>query len=171
MIPARPLLALGLASLAACASAQDGPPPPPGPDWDMIAFEVKSWGVPIVQWQFSPQYGGVWTEATHAEGAPFGDYTLEFHALEADVDRYIALERLMRTLPTPAPESDQCENFMTDQPYGTLRLTRGATTTEIAWNAGCMDDHYVAFMAPLREADQLVRSWGEAVPVTRTESR
>ncbi len=143
--------------------------PPPAPDWDMIAFEVKSWGAPRWRWQYTPQYGGVWIEAVSEDGAALGDYTLEFHPLEADAERYIALENIMRQLPDPAPDSAECEQMMTDMAYGTVRLTRAATTTEIAWNSGCMDDDYAAFVGLLREADQMVSEWGRAVPVSRTE--
>jgi hypothetical protein len=58
---------------------------------------------------------------------------------------------------------------MTDAPYGTIRLTRGATTTEIAWNSGCMDSQYLRFLSILQSADQKVAAWGKAAPVVQTE--
>ncbi len=121
------------------------------------------------QWQFSPEYGGVWVEAVSEDGAPMSDRTLKFHTLETDPQRYVALQDIFRQLPDPAPDSADCEQMMTDMAYGTVRLTRGATTTEIAWNSGCMDEDYAEFLALLREADQMVSQWGREAPVSRTE--
>ena len=59
--------------------------------------------------------------------------------------------------------------MMNDAPYGTIRMTKGATTTEIRWNSGCMDQDYASFMGVLREADTLVSGWGKANPADRTE--
>lgn len=150
------------------AFAQDTAEAPPAPEWDLIRFEVKSWGAPVTQWQFTPGYGGYWAENTSDQ--PFGgNYTLAFHTLEADAGRYDALAAIVSRLPDPAPSSEGCEMFMTDMPYGVVRLTRGATTIEIAWNSGCRDEEYVAFMDVLREADELVSTWGREAPVNRTE--
>lgn len=135
----------------------------------MIAFEVRSWGAPLTQWRYTLEYGGVWVEVAPKPDAPQPTWTKDYHTLEADPARYAALEAIVRKLPTPAPDAARCTNFMTDAPYGTIRLTRGATTTEISWNSGCLDDDYAAFTAVLREADQMVAAWGKAVEVNRTE--
>ena len=58
---------------------------------------------------------------------------------------------------------------MTDAAYGTLRMTAGATTTEIEWNSGCLDDDYKTFLSVLREANELVSGWGSAKPADRSE--
>ncbi len=58
---------------------------------------------------------------------------------------------------------------MTDMAYGTLRLTRGAITVEIAWNSGCLDDGYRAFIETLKTADDGVAAWGRAGRILRTE--
>lgn len=142
---------------------------PPDPEWDMIAFQTKSWGRPVTQWQFTPEYGGYWGENVTEGGSFNSAYTLAFHTLEADASRYQALENIVRRLPSVIPDAEDCTNMMTDQPYGTIRMTRGATTTEIAWNSGCLDEEYVAFVALLREANDMVSGWGRAEPVNRTE--
>jgi len=54
-------------------------------------------------------------------------------------------------------------------PYGTIRLTRGSTTKEISWNAGCMDKDYVAFLDTLKAANELVGKWGKVGKIIRTE--
>ena len=136
----------------------------------MVVFEAKSWGAPIASWRILSNGGGSWTEAVREQGAAQSDYRLAWHEIEPAAANYIALERILRQLPDPAPDSQACENFMTDAPYGTIRLTRGATTIEIAWNDGCMDDGYRAFMAILREADGHVQALGNAAPVSRIET-
>ena len=164
-------LALGAAAIAsAAAQAPEPAAAPPPPDWDMVSFEVKSWGAPIGSWRILSNGGGSWTETVRKEGAAYGDYQLAWHEIEPDAANYVALERILRKLPEPAPDSQSCDNFMTDAPYGILRLTKGATTTEIAWNDGCMDDGYRSFMGILREADEHMTALGKAAPVSRTES-
>lgn len=161
------------AFLALCATpgaAQDGspPPPPPAPDWDMVVFEMKSWGEPVVSWRITSQGGGSWTETER--GDRLGNYTLVWHEIAPAVERYVALERILRRLPDEAPDSADCSNFMTDLPYGSIRLTRGATTVEHAYNSGCMDSEYGEFLDVLRSANELVELWGKDAPVLRRET-
>ena len=159
-----PLVAL----CATAAVAQDTPAAPPPPDWDMVVFDMKSWGEPVVSWRITSRGGGSWTETER--GDRLGRYTLVWHEIEPAAERYVALERILRRLPEQAPDSAECTNFMTDQPYGTIRLTRGATTVEHAYNAGCMDEAYAEFLATLRNANDLVALWGRDAPVLRRES-
>ncbi|MFZ9395267.1 MAG: hypothetical protein ACO25F_04290 [Erythrobacter sp.] len=139
-------------------------------DWDMVAFDVKSWGAPITSWRILSNGGGSWTETVREKGTAFADYKLAWHEIDPTAANYTVLESILRQLPQPAPDAQACENFMTDAPYGTIRLTKGATTIEIAWNDGCLDDSYQAFMAVLRQADQHIQSIGKVAPVARIES-
>ena len=158
------LAILGAGTLAAEDTA------PPGPDWDFVAFEVKSWGSQVSSWRMTPDGGGSWTQAVREEGAPFNQPApLAWHSFEAEAANYTALEAILRRLPQVAPDFEECENRMSDAAYGTLRLTRGATTTEIAWNDGCFDEDYRAFIAVLKEADEHVAAIGKAAPVSRVE--
>lgn len=151
----------------ASASTPESPPPPP---WDMISFTMNSWGSPLTIWNILPDGSGGFAEAVHEEGAPpIGPAPMAWHELPADAGQYAKLVAILERLPEEAPNAMECENFMTDAPYGTLRLTRGATTTEIAWNSGCMDDDYVAFMSVLGDANNLVGEIGKAQPVSRTD--
>lgn len=153
---------------AASLGAQEAPPP--GPDWDFVAFEVKSWGAPVTSWRMTPDGGGSWTEALREDGTPFNQPpSLAWHTIEPAAANYSALEAILRKLPQVAPDYEDCENRMTDAAYGTIRLTRGATTTEIAWNDGCFDEDYRAFIAVLKEADEHVAAIGKAAPVSRVE--
>lgn len=166
---ARLILVAGLSvlgsatALHAQGSAEEGP-------WDFVEFEVKSWGAPMSPWRILPNGGGSWTESVREDGQPPNMPAAQaWHEIEPEVSNYTGLETILQRLPDPAPDSQDCENFMTDAAYGTLRMTRGATTTEIAWNAGCLDEDYVAFMAILKEADEHMQELGKAAPVSRVE--
>lgn len=136
----------------------------------MVAFEVSSWGRPVTSWRVLADGSGSWTETVTREGAPPGEYDLVWHEFAAGEKGYREVVTILSRLPDPAPDYDHCANSMTDQPYGKIRLTRGATTTEIAWNSGCMDDDYRAFMDTLKAADTAVAGWGRAGKILRTES-
>ncbi|BDW81692.1 hypothetical protein MACH24_11300 [Erythrobacter sp. Dej080120_24] len=141
----------------------------PEPRWDFIAFEVKSWGETVTSWRMAPGVGGSWTEARKEAGEPLGSYTLVWHEIDADARFYSTLESVLARLHQPAPDANDCDNFMTDLAYGTIRLTKGATTTEIAWNSGCMDEDYTDFIGVLKEADTLVAEAGRKGRVLREE--
>lgn len=137
--------------------------------WDFIAFEVKSWGEPVTSWRVTGLGGGSWTETRKERFEPPGTYTLVWHEIGDDPQRAASLAAILARLPVEAPDPAHCANRMSDLPYGTIRLTRGATTIEIAWNSGCMDESYQAFMAVLKEADALVAAAGRTAPVMREE--
>ena len=141
----------------------------PATQWDFIAFEVKSWGEPVTSWRVTGLGGGSWTETRKERFEPLGTYTLVWHEIGDNPQRAASLAAILARLPDEAPDPANCVNRMSDLPYGTIRLTRGATTIEIAWNSGCMDESYQAFMAVLKEADALVAAAGRAAPVLREE--
>jgi hypothetical protein len=143
--------------------------PPPAPRWDFIAFEVKAWGEPISSWRLTSRGEGSWTETRKEQGELLGSYTLVWHEIAEDAQLYIALENILAKLPALAPDFNKCANFTPDLAYGTIRLTKGATTTEIAWNSGCMDEGYRAFMDTLKQADMLVAEAGREGRVLREE--
>ncbi|MCB2048595.1 MAG: hypothetical protein KDE32_10250 [Novosphingobium sp.] len=139
-------------------------------DWDMMAFEMKSWGEPVTSWRIMADGQGSWTETVReTPDAPMGEYSLAWHEVTAGKGGFARLSAILSGLPDPAPAYRGCKSAITDQPYGTLRLTRGATTTEISYNAGCLDDDYVAFLDVLKAANLQVEEWGKAGKVLRTE--
>lgn len=152
--------------LATPSAAQEAPPTP---RWDFIAFEAKAWGEPISSWRLTKEGGGSWTETRKSPADPLGAYTLVWHEIGDDASLYIALERILLRLPPEAPDPAACANRMTDMPYGTIRLQKGATTLELAWNSGCLDEDYQRFMAILREVDSLIAATGRVAPVLREE--
>lgn len=137
--------------------------------WHMIAFEVKSWGRPVTSWRLLQDGSGSWTETIEAPGAQAPRYSGVWHEFDAGEPGYARVAAELSRLPMPAPDSAACADHIADLPYGTIRLTRGATTVEIAWNSGCMDADYKAFIHVLKAADSIVAAWGRAGRVLRTE--
>jgi hypothetical protein len=137
--------------------------------WSSIEFETKSWGRLLTRWTIFENGSGSWRESKDGPGAAFGDYDIVVHDLPENKAGFAEVSAILGKLPCEAPDFNKCSNFMTDAPYGTIRLTNGVTTTEIAWNSGCMDSQYLRFHSILQSADQKVAAWGKAAPVVQTE--
>lgn len=182
----RAMALLALLALAGCVAAavvpvprgsQERPAPPrtigesalAGP-WDRIVFERNSWGVPQGAWRLLPDGTGSWTETEREAGAPLDSYQLVRHELGIDPAAYARLRAIIESLPFPPPAYAGCTDFMTDQPYGTLRLEKDAAALEIAYNAGCRDDDYRPLIDGLRRADELVTRFGRDAPIVRGEN-
>ena len=137
--------------------------------WSSIEFETKSWGRLLTRWAIFENGSGSWRESKDRPGAAFSDYDIVVHDLPENKAGFAEVSATLAKLPGEAPDFNNCSNFMTDAPYGTIRLTSGVTTTEIAWNSGCMDSQYLRFLSILQSADQKVAAWGKAAPVVQTE--
>ena len=135
----------------------------------MVSFEMLSWGQPVSSWRLLADGSGSWTETERDQGASREAYRLARHDLGADEEAAGLLRALIEQLPFPAPPGDTCASFITDQPYGTLRLEKGASVLELSFNAGCMDASYKPFLEGLRAADGLVAKRGGQAPVTAHE--
>lgn len=164
MIRFAPLVALALSACATTTPTAKAPV-------EHIAYDTNSWGRVVSGWTIGPEGEGTWYERVNDSGqpGPVGPYQLHHHDFDVGKAGFAELEALLTDLPDPAPSTTNCRQFRTDDLYGTLRLTTGATTEEIAYNQGCRDAPYQAFMAQLLEADALVADWGKAAPVSRTE--
>lgn len=151
-----------LTPVAAAAHTPQASAPP----ISMIAFEMNSWGSPLTQWQIDANGDGYWTGTAEPGAVRTGPPAKPVkHDLTAGKAAFANIARLAADLPVFAPEFEGCKQRITDQPYGKVRITRGATTTEFAYNAGCMDAPYLAFLAKLKALDQAVGSIGSKAPV------
>lgn len=131
---------------------------------DAIAFEMRSWGTLVSQWSVQRDGQGFWIGT--ARNAPVvGARVTAKHDLAMGAKAFGEIAQILAALPDPAPDAAKCGAFMTDQSYGTVRVTRGATTTEIAWNAGCGDANYVAMLDVLKAADARMAQEGRKSPV------
>ena len=148
--------------------AQETAPPPPPPDYSEVAFEAKVRGQPVAAWSLFVDGSGAWSEFERQDGAPASQYTRTYREIERGVANYIGLEKILRQLPEDVPDYDKCEQRITDAAYGTIRMTSGAKTIELAWNDGCFDEDYRAFLQTLREADAYVAALGKGGEAMRT---
>ena len=164
MIRFAPLAAL---LLSACTTM-----PGAAPAVEQIAYDTNSWGRVVSGWVVGPEGQGTWYERVNDSGqpGPVGPYELRYRLFAVSPVQMAELEAVLTGLPDPAPNPRDCKQFRTDDLYGTLRRTRGATTEELAYNQGCRDASYQRFMAQLLAADALVAKWGKAAPVSRSES-
>ena len=137
--------------------------------WDAISFETRSWGNPAGAWRLAPDGSGSWTDTERPDGAALGDYRLAWHEIAADPATHAAVRSMIEALPYPPPTSEGCAKVITDQPYGTLRLQKGASALELTYNFGCLDEAYAEYVSGLRRANDLVEGLGRASPVTRRE--
>ena len=160
------LLPLLLTGCTAMSPARPGAALQPA---NQVTLEARSWGRILSGWSVGPEGEGAWYTRENEDGTlvPFGPYRITYRSFDAGPAGAAALAGQLVALPDPVPDFAACENFMTDQVYGILRVTRGASTAETAWNEGCMDSDYAAFMDRLRAANTLVESWAASAPVER----
>jgi hypothetical protein len=103
------------------------------------------------------------------EGAPFQTYRLEHRAFTITADDYARIVAMAGELPQPRLSRDDCEERMTDMPYGALELDRGGAHEEIAFDVGCRDEPYQVFVDQLRAMDELVTGWARPHVPARIE--
>ena len=135
-------------------------------DYGAIAFEIKSWGHVIRGWNVSAD-GTV--RHVKIDGSPFADHRVEHREFAVDAAAYARLAALAAALPSPRLDRNQCEERATDLPYGTLHLSRGKQQEEIAFDSGCLDAPYQAFMDQLMGMDELVGGWVGQRPADSVE--
>lgn len=131
--------------------------------YDIVAFELKSWGVPIDSWSVSADGTGEWVETLRTEGQGFRDYHLARHPLHLTPAQVAQVVRAAAAVPPPFDERS-CKESVTDMPYGTLRLTRGGRTEELRFSNNCRDPGNLALIQRLQALDTLVSAWGKAAP-------
>jgi len=156
---------LALLPLTACAAAgvEAGTA---APAYEAIAFDINSWGRPIGSWEVHADG----TVRHHkSEGSVFAAHRIEHRDFTVDSAAYARLAAIAAALPHPRLRRDDCKERAMDLPYGNLRLTRGASEEAVAFDVGCRDARYQAFVGQLQAMDDLVGEWAEQHPVDRFE--
>jgi choline dehydrogenase-like flavoprotein len=158
---------LALLPLAACTTADVEAQAPAGkPALEAIAFQINSWGRSIGSWEVHAD-GTV--SHVHVEGSVFNAHRREHREFTVDGSAFRKMVAIAAGLPEPRPNRDECKERATDLPYGTLTLSRGGREEAIAFDTGCLDASYQAFVGKLRAMDELVDGWAEQQPVDRVE--
>lgn len=131
-----------------------------------VSFEANSWGKPLTTWVISHDGTGTWTKAEPFSGKSTPAVG-ETHSVTVPAGGLVRLDAILSKLPDTPPSDDNCKNRVTDMPYGKLAFSGGGQGGEkvYAFNLGCLDPAYRAFLDRLREADELVATWGRAGPL------
>ncbi len=158
-----------IALLVAGCAGKPVSPQPAAAGLDGVGFEISSWGRPIDRWQVRADGTASYVAMVSDEGAPFTTYRLEHRAFTLAPGEWARLAALAAQLPQPRPTRDDCKMRATDMPYGTLRLAKGGREEMTAFDVGCRDASYQAFVDQLHAMDALVAEWARAHPVTRVE--
>jgi hypothetical protein len=157
-------LLLSLLPLAACTTADAGAQGAAA--YEAIAFDISTWGRPLGSWEVHAD-GTVSHHKT--EGSVFNAHKVEHRAFTVDGAAFRRLAAIAAELPEPRLDPADCEERATDLPYGTLRLTRKGGEEAIAFDIGCLDRPYQAFVGQLRALDEMVGAWAEQHPADRVE--
>lgn len=136
---------------------------------EAIAFRISSWGRPIDSWDVRADGTAHHATMVTDEGAPFQTYRLEHREFTIAADDFARLAAIATALPQPRPQRDDCEMRATDFPYGALELSRAGTTESIAFDTGCHDAPYQAFVDQLQAMDDAVTALARPHPVARVE--
>jgi hypothetical protein len=136
---------------------------------DSIAFHISSWGRPIDSWDVRADGTAHHAKMVSDAGAPFGTYRLEHREFTIAADDFARLAAIAAKLPQPRLQRDDCEQRVTDFPYGALEISQSGTTETIAFDTGCQDAPYQAFFDQLRALDERVTALAGGHPVARVE--
>jgi hypothetical protein len=136
---------------------------------EAIAFRISSWGRPIDSWDVRADGTAHHVTMVTDEGAPFRTYRLEHREFTISADDFARLAATVAKLPQPRLQRDDCEQRVTDFPYGALDITSGGTSESIAFDTGCQDAPYQAFVDQLQAMDEAVTALAKPHPVARVE--
>lgn len=169
----RTLLLVPLLLGAACADAKEGPVGKAqlaeAAPVAAVSFRISSWGRPIDSWEVRADGSASHVTRVSDEGAPFQVYRLEHREFTISADDYARIVAMAGQLPQPRLSRDDCEQRVTDMPYGALALERATAREEIAFDVGCRDERYQAFVAQLQAMDELVTTWAKPHAPARIE--
>jgi len=150
------LLALALPALAAMQPPQIGQSPPPAG----ISVEYLSWGYLTASWQVAPNGDGEVREVEYLNGFG-GSYDLRIRRLHVGPEGFARLRALMEPVRrfAAAGRRYDCEHYVADGPYGTLRWNMDGTTGVFALSYGCMSDEARRLFAQAGQMDEAVQQW------------
>jgi hypothetical protein len=134
-----------------------------------VSFRIGSWGRPIDSWEVRADGSASHVTMVSDEGASFRTYRLEHRAFTITTEDFARVVAMAGDLPQPRLARDDCEQRMTDMPYGAIELERGATREEITFDVGCRDERYQVFVGQLHAMDELVTGWAKPHAPARIE--
>jgi hypothetical protein len=151
--------------LAACALAL-GAAAPRRPAPDAIAFEISSWGKPLVSWRIAADGRGTYTKSE--DGRDFQHYRLVTRRFVAGLNGFARLRAALAPAAGYARREVPCGPRMTDFPYGSVTWTSGRVERRVRFDTGCRSAEAKSVEAAISAADALVAKWGGAGPIVET---
>ncbi|MGF7147698.1 putative nicotinamide N-methyase [Sphingomonas zeicaulis] len=147
-----PLFA-GLAALAACApSGGTEPAPAPAGAAPTIAFDISSWGKPLVQWELASDGTGFHVESKQGKGG-FSHYVLTRRRLDVGAAGYAEIRALLAGAERYAGRELPCKLQITDQAYGKLSWNDASTS----FNYGCRSPQADDVLAAIEKANERLK--------------
>lgn len=160
-----PISLAGFAALAAC-SPTSGPEstPTPAGGAPTIAFDISSWGKPLVQWDLAPDGAGTYVESKQGDGG-FSHYVLTKRRLNAGAEGYAEIRAILAGAERHAGRELPCKLQITDQAYGKLSWNGAATS----FNYGCRSPQANAVLAAIEKANARLKILAANGEVLSTE--
>lgn len=156
--------------LAGCATAPAPvapTPPPPVPTLQSASFVVKSWGATLHQWTMDST-GRVEHTSGERVGGDRSDVMIEVRRLTLTAAQQAALADALAKVEAVVAEPENCEQQITDGPYGTVRWDRGGHPNEVPFSGNCVQGRDSRLVGAIFDADQIVDRAAKATqPVDR----
>jgi hypothetical protein len=153
-------IVLAVCALALGAATPRGRPP------QAIAFEVESWGKPLVSWRVGSDGRG--TYAKSEDGSDFQHYRLVLRRFVAGRNGFAQLRAALAPVAGYAGREVPCGPRMTDFPYGSVIWTAGRQDQWVRFDTGCQSAEAKRVEAAVSAAEALVAKWAAAGPIVET---
>lgn len=163
-------LLAGAALLGGCGAVGARPATKPmraAPDFDVIAFEVSSWGRPLQSWRIA---GGGDVEFRKAETlSHFQHFRVDTQRLTLGPEDVARIASLLAVARHHGATEIACTERVTDQPYGRITWQAAGTTHHLPFDTGCINASARAPLEAIRTADALVADRAANTPVVASE--
>ncbi len=133
---------------------------------ETIAFEVNSWGKPLVSWQVGADGRGTYTKSE--DGGDFQHYRLVTRRFDAGGTAFARLQAALAPARLYAGREVPCGPRITDFPYGSVTWTVAQVEQRVRFDTGCRSAEAKRVEAAIGAADALVAKWSASAPIVDT---
>ncbi len=167
----RLLACFAIALLASCATAPapvtNEPAASPTPALSSVGAEVKSWGATLRQWTVDAG-GQVEFSSGGQPGKDPATVTIEVRRFALSPADRAELARAVQKVEAALVRPEQCDQSLTDGPYGKFRWDWGKGQQELPFSANCIKGRDADLANAVFAADAIVLGASKAVdPVER----
>ena len=159
----RLIACLAVTMLTACASVPASQPAPaPATRLISAGAEVKSWGATLRQWTIDSE-GRVEHTSGEKVGANRNDIIIEVRRLTLSADGRQKLADAVQRVETVLATPEQCDEQLTDGPYGSFRWNSGRGEQTLKFDGNCMKGRDYELASAIFAADKIVDDAAKAV--------